>query len=128
MKLLLDTQLLLWIAVTPERLGDAARTLIEDRDNELVFSVVSIWETAIKAALGRSDFTANPRRIRQGLLERGYQELTVTGAHALAVGELPPIHRDPFDRLLVAQAYHEGLVLLTTDRVLADYPTNIRLV
>lgn len=128
MNLLLDTQLLLWSAVAPERLSAAARGLIEDDDNVLTFSVVSIWETTIKANLGRADFTVDPRRFRIRLLDGGYREMEVTGAHALAVGDLPLLHRDPFDRLLLAQARVEELVFVTTDRVLASYPGPIHLV
>jgi len=121
-KLLLDTQLLLWAATAPKRLSAAASSLIEDDDNLLIFSVVSIWETTIKANLGRADFTVNPRRLRPALLEAGYQELEVTSVHALAVGDLPLVHRDPFDRLLLAQAISEGLEFATADNAFARYP------
>lgn len=128
MKLLLDTQLLLWTAVAPGRLSAAARSLIEDDGNVLTFSVVSIWETTIKANLGRADFTVNPRSVRLALLDAGYRELEVTSAHALAVGDLPLVHRDPFDRLLLAQAMSERLEFATTDSIFARYPVPIHLV
>ncbi len=126
MKLLLDTQLLLWAASEPARLKAATRRLLEDPRHELLFSAASIWEVSIKASLGRSDFDADPRVLRRGLLDNGYAELPVTGAHAAAVLDLPPHHRDPFDRLLVAQAQVEGITLLTADATVARYPGPIR--
>ncbi|MDE0371083.1 MAG: type II toxin-antitoxin system VapC family toxin, partial [Rhodospirillales bacterium] len=86
----------------------------------------SLWEVAIKSGLGREDFRVDPRLLRRGLLENGYDELPVSGAHATAVDLLPPIHRDPFDRILVAQAQIEGITLLTTDEIVARYPGPIR--
>ena len=126
MNLLLDTQVLLWAAGASPRLPDDARALIEDPENELVFSAASLWEVAIKNGLGRKEFGADPRLLRRGLLENGYVELPVTGAHAVAVDLLPPIHKDPFDRILVAQAQIEGLTLLTADEVVTRYPGPIR--
>jgi PIN domain nuclease of toxin-antitoxin system len=126
MKLLLDTHLLLWAAGAPDRLPPDARALIEDLDNRLLFSAASLWEIAIKRTLGREDFRVDPRQLRRGLLENGYIELPITGEHTTAVGDLPPLHRDPFDRLLVAQARVEGIVLVTADAQLAGYPGQIR--
>ncbi len=126
MRLLLDTQLLLWAAYTPERLSPAARTLIDDPGNELVFSPASLWEVVIKRGLDRPDFRADPRLLRRGLVENGYVELAITNDHALAVDLLPPLHKDPFDRLLVAQALTEGLPFVTADRQLPAYPGDIR--
>ena len=120
--LLLDTQLLLWASSLPERLSDKARALLEDPATKLFFSAASLWEVAIKNGLGRSDFRVDPRVLRRGLLENGYSELAVTGAHAVAVDLLPPIHKDPFDRMLVAQAQTEGITLLSADKVLGRYP------
>ena len=128
MRLLLDTQLLLWAAYAPERVPEAARALIADARHELAFSPASVWEVVIKRALDRPDFRIDPRRLRRGMVENGYVELPVTSEHALAVDVLPPVHKDPFDRLLVAQALVEGLPLLTADRRLADYPGDVRLV
>ena len=128
MKLLLDTHLLLWAAGMPNRLPAQARTLIERPEADPVVSVASLWEVAIKNGLGRTDFDVDPRLLRRGLLEHGYVELEVTGAHATAVDLLPPIHKDPFDRILVAQAQIEGFTLLTTDAVVARYPGPIRAV
>ena len=102
MRLLLDTHLLLWAAISPGRLSDDARTFVSDPVNELTFSAASIWEVTIKHGLGRPDFTVDPRLLRRGLLENGYGEMPVTGQHAVAVASLPNLHKDPFDRLLVA--------------------------
>ena len=110
----------------PERLPAQARLLIERPETELIVSAASLWEVAIKSGLGRTDFSVDPRVLRRGLLENGYAELDVTGAHATAVDLLPPIHKDPFDRILVAQAQIEGLTLLTTDEIVARYPGPIR--
>ena len=126
MKLLLDTHVLLWAAGDPDRLPADACTLLEDRTTEPIFSAASLWEVAIKSGLGRSDFRVDPRLLRRELLEHSYTELAVTGAHAVAVDLLPPLHRDPFDRLLIAQAQIEGIVLLTADAAVARYPGPIR--
>lgn len=121
MKYLLDTQLLLWAAQGSSRLSSKARKLIEDDDNTLVFSAASLWEIAIKAGLGREDFVVDPGEVRRGLLDNGYQELPVTAAHAVALMDLPSGHKDPFDRMLLAQAIHERFTLATADAVLGGY-------
>jgi PIN domain nuclease of toxin-antitoxin system len=126
MKLLLDTHLLLWAAGEPKRLPAAARRLIGDARNELLFSAASLWEIVIKRSLGRDDFRVDPRLLRRGLLDNGYVELPVSGEHALAVDGLPSLHKDPFDRVLVAQSIVESVTLLTTDPLLAGYPGPIR--
>ncbi len=128
MKLLLDSHLLLWAAGQNQRLSAEARTLLDDPANELVFSAASLWEITIKRSLGRVDFQVDPRLLRRGLLDNGYAELPISSQHAIAVDTLPPLHKDPFDRLLVAQAQVEGLLLLTSDREVAAYPGPIRLV
>jgi PIN domain nuclease of toxin-antitoxin system len=128
MRLLLDTHILLWGAIEPERLSRAASALIESPDNEMVFSALSIWEVAIKTGLGRADFRIDAGILRRGLFDNNYAELAVTGAHAAALAGLPPIHKDPFDRMLIAQAAVEGLILLTSDETIAKYPGPIRLV
>lgn len=128
MKLLLDSHLLLWAAGQNERLSAEARTLLNDPANELVFSAASLWEITIKRGLGRADFQVDPRLLRRGLLDNGYAELPISSQHAIAVDTLPPLHKDPFDRLLVAQAQVEGLLLLTHDLEVAAYPGPIRLV
>jgi PIN domain nuclease of toxin-antitoxin system len=127
-KLLLDTHILLWAKAVPDRLPDAARALLTDLDNDLVFSVASLWEVAIKSGLQRGHFHVDARLMRRRLVEDGYEELAVNGGHAVAVAGLPPIHKDPFDRLLVAQAMVEGITLLTADPFVARYPCPVRLV
>ena len=126
MKLLLDTQVLLWAAGQPKRLSVAARRLLGDARHELWFSAASLWEITIKAQLGRADFIVAPRVLRRGLLENGYHELAVTSEHAVQVEGLPDVHRDPFDRLLVAQAQCEGITLVTSDDIVTRYPGPIR--
>jgi PIN domain nuclease of toxin-antitoxin system len=125
-KLLLDTQLLLWAAGHPERLPVGARTVIDDARNQLMFSATSLWEIAIKSTLGRADFRADAGLLRRGLLDNGYDELAITSEHAVAIANLPPIHNDPFDRMLVAQSAVEGILLLTADPIVAQYPGPIR--
>ncbi len=126
MKLLIDTHLLLWAAGEPGRLGRATRSLLNDRGNELLFSAASLWEIVIKRAFERKDFRVDPRVLRRGLLDNGWLELPVTSQHAIAVESLPPLHRDPFDRILLAQAYVEGVTLLTADPQVARYPGPVR--
>jgi PIN domain nuclease of toxin-antitoxin system len=128
MKLLLDTHLLLWAAGKPSLLSATARKLIDRTGNELLFSAASVWEVAIKRSLGRSDFQADPRLLRRGLLDNGYTELPILSDHVVAIESLPPIHKDPFDRLLVAQAIVEGITLLTADSKVAEYPGPVRFV
>lgn len=126
MKLLLDTHLLLWAAAEPDRLSADALALIGAPENELFFSAASLWEIAIKRGLGRDDFQVNPRLLRRGLLDNGYGELPIGSEHAVAIDSLPPIHNDPFDRMLVAQATVEGITLLTADSWVAQYPGPVR--
>jgi PIN domain nuclease of toxin-antitoxin system len=124
-RLLLDTHVLLW-AAAGVGLPASAAALLSDPDNELLFSAASIWEVAIKAGLGRVDFTVDAGVLRRALFESGYEELSVTGAHAAGVATLPDLHRDPFDRLLIAQAVAEGVTLLSADRAVLAYPGPIR--
>ncbi|HEY7060032.1 MAG TPA: type II toxin-antitoxin system VapC family toxin [Chloroflexota bacterium] len=126
MKLLLDTHLLLWAAGQPERLSATARRLLDDPRNELLFSAASLWEIAIKSALGRDDFRVEARVLRRGLLDNGYVELPITSQHAVSTDNLPPLHKDPFDRLLLAQALCEGITLVTADAQVARYPGPVR--
>ena len=126
MKLLLDTHILLWAANEPERLSAQAIALLEDPDNELLFSAASLWEVSIKNSLGRDDFKVDARLLRRGLLDNGYVELPITSAHAVYVESLPAIHKDPFDRILIAQATAEGITLVTADGMVAKYPGPIR--
>lgn len=128
MRLLLDTHILLWAAFQPDRLSQVARSLLDNMDDVLLFSAASLWEVAIKRGLGRPDFTVDPRLLRRGLLDNGYEELAISSHHAVAVDGLPPLHKDPFDRLLIAQSMTEGALLLTVDATLTRYPAPVRLV
>ena len=126
MKLLLDTHLLLWAAGQPDRLSSSARLLLDDSENALMFSPASLWEIAIKRGLGREDFQVDVRLLRRGLLDNGYSELPIASQHAVAIADLPAIHKDPFDRILIAQATVEGITLVTTDPIVGQYPGPIR--
>lgn len=126
MKLLLDTHLLLWVAGLPDRLSADALALIDSPGNELFFSAASLWEIVIKHGLGRDDFQVDARLLRRGLLDNGYSELPIGSEHAVAIDSLPSIHKDPFDRILVAQATVEGITLLTSDPLVAQYPGPVR--
>jgi PIN domain nuclease of toxin-antitoxin system len=128
MKLLLDTHLLLWAAGQSSRLSADARTFIDNQGNELLFSAASLWEVVIKTGLGREDFRVDARVLRRGLLDNGYSELPVISDHVVAIDSLPAIHKDPFDRILVAQATVEGITLLTTDSLVGKYPGPVRMV
>jgi PIN domain nuclease of toxin-antitoxin system len=125
-KLLLDTHLLIWAADNIERVPPNARALMADEENELLFSAVSIWEVAIKRGLNRPDFQLDPRKLRRGLIDNGYIELSMLGEHAVAIDGLPSIHKDPFDRMLIAQAMVEGITLITNDEIMAQYPAVVR--
>jgi PIN domain nuclease of toxin-antitoxin system len=126
LNLLVDTHLLLWAAVQPEKLSRAARHALDDANAQLWFSAASLWEVAIKHGLGRDDFRATPRQLRRGLIDNGWRELAVSSEHAVAIEDLPPIHKDPFDRMLLAQAHVEGFVLVTSDEIVARYPGHVR--
>lgn len=126
MILLVDTHLVLWSASQPERLSASSRQLLENPVSELWFSAASMWEIAIKCELGREDFRVEPRRLRRGLFNGGWRELAITSEHAVATLGLPPLHKDPFDRLLIAQAQVEGITLLTSDSIVAQYPGPVR--
>jgi PIN domain nuclease of toxin-antitoxin system len=126
MKFLLDTQLVLWVPVSDAHLSRTVRHILNDSENEFLFSVVSLWEIAIKRGIAKLDPDLDPRSIRRQLIEIGYEEMPVLGHHAVSVDSLPPIHKDPFDRLLIAQAMVEGITLLTADAVIARYPGPIR--
>lgn len=126
MKLLLDTHLLLWAAGNPDLLSETAQTLLNNPENELFFSPASLWEIVIKSGLGRSDFQVDARVLRRGLLDNGYQELAISSEHVVSIASLPPIHKDPFDRILIIQATVEGIQLLTSDSWVAKYPGPIK--
>ena len=121
MKLLLDTHILLWAAGEPQKLPVKIRKLIEDEENTLFFSAASIWEIVMKNGLGRSDFQIEPRMFRSALMDNGYLELPITSEHVLFVHDLPPLHKDPVDRILVAQSSIEGMAVLTVDQAVIDY-------
>jgi PIN domain nuclease of toxin-antitoxin system len=125
MNLLLDTHLLIWVAENSSRLSPKARNLVGDFENQLFFSIVSIWEIAIKSNLGRADFEANPKVLRSLLLDNGYLELPIAIHHIVTLDSLPLRHKDPFDRMIIAQAKTESLILLTSDAVMAEYGGDI---
>lgn len=127
MNLLLDTHVLLW-AASGAGLSVSTASLLNDPANVLCFSAASIWEVAIKASIRRADFDLDATVFRRELLAAGYVEIPITSAHAAAVTGLPDLHRDPFDRILVAQAIAEGVTLLTADRAVLAYPGPIQAV
>ena len=128
MRVLLDTHVLLWLLYKPERLSAVARNTLEDPGNELLFSAASVWEIAIKAQLRRADFNADPAEVAADASEYGVHELPVRSSVAAAVTTLPMHHRDPFDRLLIAQAIAEPARLLTADAHLIPYSELVTLV
>jgi PIN domain nuclease of toxin-antitoxin system len=127
MKFLLDTHLLIWSSEGMVHLPSGACALVSNPDNELFFSVASLWEITIKNARNRPDFRMDASVLRHNLLDNGYRELSILSQHVIAVDTLPPIHKDPFDRLLVAQAMVEGITLLTADATVAKYPGPVQL-
>ena len=126
MILLVDTHLLLWAAGAPHKLSRKARRALDDTTAQLWFSAASLWEIAIKHALGRKDFRVDPRRLRRALIDNGWRELAISSEHAVATLNLPAIHKDPFDRMLLAQAEVEGITLATSDDIVARYPGPVR--
>jgi PIN domain nuclease of toxin-antitoxin system len=126
LRYLLDTHFLLWIPIDSRRINAKARAILSNLENEFVFSASSIWEIAIKSGANHGSFHFDPRELRKQLLENGYEELPVLGEHVVAVDLLPPLHKDPFDRILIAQAMVERVTLLTADAVIAKYPGPIR--
>jgi PIN domain nuclease of toxin-antitoxin system len=128
MNVLLDTHLLLWAAAAPAQMPRAAAELLGRDDYAFHFSAIAIWEIAIKRGRQRPDFTFDPGEMRDGFLQRGVREVPVSSEHALALLELPQLHRDPFDRMLIAQARVERMVLLTSDRRLAAYGSPVKVV
>ena len=128
MRVLLDTHLLLWAIADTRRLSDEARELLEDDNSEVYYSSASVWEIAIKASLRHKDFRIDLKILLSTLPRMGAVELSITAAHAAGVMTLPFIHRDPFDRLLIAQSIAEPLVLLTNDEILGRYRAPVRVV
>ena len=127
MRLLIDTHILLWALGSPERLGASLRDDLTDPANQILFSTASIWEIAIKAGLRKADFTARPEIVAREALARGFGELPVGWRAAARVADLPHLHRDPFDRILVAQAVAEPVHLLTVDRKMLAYSDMVRM-
>ena len=126
MRFLLDTHFILWLPIGGRGISRTAHSLLKDPANEFVFSVASMWEIALKRARYQGEFAYDPREIRRQMLENGFEELTIRGSHVIAVDSLALIHKDPFDRLLIAQAIVEELTLLTVDAIVARYPGPIR--
>jgi PIN domain nuclease of toxin-antitoxin system len=118
---LVDTNVLVWLSMVSSRLNGLARDLLADPDNTIYFSAISILEISIKQQLGKPDFDAEAGPVRRAMLDKGYLELPVNGLHAAFVCTMPLIHRDPFDRLLIAQASVEGITLITADEEVAKY-------
>jgi PIN domain nuclease of toxin-antitoxin system len=116
-RVLLDTHLLLWALSSPEKLSKRARQRIDS--SEVYVSAASIWEISINSALGK--LKADPNEVLAGVEPAGFNHLPIVAGHAAKVVELPPVHKDPFDRLLVAQARFEPMILLTDDEVLGGY-------
>ena len=124
---LLDTQLLIWIAFAPEQLPTALIPELEDRQQRFFLSVVSLWEMAIKRSLNLADFQFNAAELRQQFQREGFEELPIRAEHCLAVQNLPGHHKDPFDRLLISQAQHEQIKLLSCDEILSKYGPSVTL-
>lgn len=127
MRFLLDSHLLVWISEDSIKLPKKLRLLLKDADNQFFFSAASIWELAIKSSLGKPDYRVNVTQLYHELQEHDYQELVLSSSHAFALENLPPIHKDPFDRILIAQSISEGMLLLTSDETVARYNGPIRL-
>jgi PIN domain nuclease of toxin-antitoxin system len=127
-RLLVDTHILLWALAEPARLPHACRAQLQDGANEVMFSAASIWEIAIKEQMGRVRLGVSPADIAEAAATMGFRELLVTSTHAAGVARLPMHHRDPFDRLLVAQALSEPARLVTADRALAVYSDLVQVV
>lgn len=122
----MDTHVLLWAAQDSPSLSAEAREIIDDRANNVLMSVASFWELVIKNGLGRADFRVDAARLRERALRAGLGELPIRATHVLDVGELPPVHADPFDRILLAQARVEDLILLTSDHKVLEYGSPAR--
>jgi len=128
MRLLLDTHVALWAIADHPRLSGKARRLIDDPDNRVVISAVTVWEISIKHALARggpNDMPVSGAEALGYFRNAGFEILPITSVHAAAIEELPPIHADPFDRLLIAQALNEPLRLLTADPRVVRYSDTI---
>jgi PIN domain nuclease of toxin-antitoxin system len=118
-RILLDTHVFLWWLIDSPELGEQARQIITDSRNDIYVSAASTWEISIKRAIGK--LTA-PSDISKIIEDEGFLSLAITTYHGDQAGELPPLHRDPFDRMLIAQAQAEGLILMTNDGLIKQYP------
>ncbi|CDZ35280.1 type II toxin-antitoxin system VapC family toxin [Neorhizobium galegae] len=128
MRILLDSHLLVWISQESPRLPKIVERLLEDGEHRFFFSAASLWELAIKSALGKTDYQVDVMQLYSELLDNEYEELPLSSCHAFALAGLPPIHKDPFDRMLIAQSISEGMLLLTSDETIARYNGTIQLV
>ena len=128
MRYLFDTQLLVLGQIEQEAVPERVIELVNLPGTEISFSIASLWEVAIKFGRGKPDFNVDPARLRFALLRHGYKELAITSEHVIYVTRLPAIHKDPFDRILMAQATVEGITLLTSDSLLSQYPGPVLLV
>lgn len=128
MRILLDTHLLLWAMAASRKLPPTVKAQVLDPANDIYFSAASLWEIAIKRGLRRNDFRIDLDALMAALRESGFLELPIAAMHAIGVAQLPPIHKDPFDRLLVAQSMAEPMTLLTNDATLADYWDGVKVV
>ena len=126
MNFLLDTHILIWAAISPHKISSELASLPSDPSNHLYFSSASIWEISIKESLGKRDFKISSKKLHGGLIENGYKEIKVSALHAMEVIKLPFIHRNPFDRILVATAIWENMPLLTNDSTLSPYHSLVR--
>ena len=126
MNFLLDTHILIWAAISPHKFSSELVGLLSDPSNHLYFSSASIWEISVKKSLGKRDFKISSKKLHDGLIENGYKEIKVSALHAMEVIKLPYIHRDPFDRILVAAAIWENMPLLTNDSKLSPYHSLVR--
>ena len=126
MNFLLDTHILIWAAISPHKISSELASLLSDSGNHLYFSSASIWEISIKESLGKKDFKVSSEKLHGGLIENGFKEIKVSALHAMEVIKLPFIHRNPFDRILVATAIWENMPLLTNDSTLSPYHSLVR--
>ena len=122
MAYLLDTHIIIWLAHSPEKLSETVRQILMDKKQKVYFSTASIWEIAIKSALNKDNFQINATHLYRHLLNNSYLELPITAEQCLKVGELPQIHKDPFDHLLITQAISHNLTLISCDKSIAKYP------
>jgi PIN domain nuclease of toxin-antitoxin system len=128
MRLLVDTHVFLWAVAEPQKLPKASRAKLEAGGNDVLFSAASIWELAIKLQIRRLVLPVEIEELTEAAERMGFAELPISAAHAAGVRRLPPYHRDPFDRLLVAQAIHEPARLLTADRILGQYSNLVEII